>query len=271
MQILYPDMQPIRFYKIGETPDYITYFPNHQNITHRFEYVPGLHPTEYYTDWVINYEILIQFRIQVIGQENLSVYKYNTSTQSYDLYTTITPVNISPSGWTLDQVNRYSFTPSVAGVYYIESSSAEWRSDKFVVHSSLKFRKRLFKISYYNTENDYFMIFYDNDTNVYTPTAFFTGALYPDSPGNDMSVFETDRGNPQKQRSTPQNIMNLKMLDIHYAELTRINLIFSCDTITVNGVTWQSKEAMEVEQIQNSDLVNITINLIQTDYNYFQS
>lgn len=271
MQILYPDMQPIRFYKFGETPDYITYFPNHQNITHRFEYVPGLHPTEYYTDWIVDNEISVQFRLQVEGLEDLSVYKFNQTTKSYDLNTTITANNISPTGWQLDKVNRYNFTPSTAGVYYFENTSSGWRSDKFCVWDDLKHKKRLVKIGYSNSENDYFIIFHNNLTAVYTPTAFFTGALYPDSPGNDISVFETDRGNPIKQRSTPQNIYNLKLLDIHYAEIQRVNMIFSCDTITVNGITWQNKEAMEVEQIANSDLVNITINLIQTDYNYFQS
>lgn len=270
MQILVPDMQPIRFYKPLETPDWQTYFPNPDNITHREKWIGNLHPVNYYTDWLINKEISFQFQLTVPGTEDIEIYKID-SAGAYQLYDTISPVEITPSGWVSYKVNRYDFTPTEAGVYYFYSASAGYRSDKFVVVESLKFRKRLLEIVYYNTENDYGMVFFDGVTQRYTGRAYFTGVLYPETPGNKVSAFVTDRGNLSKQRSTPVKMAMLKIVDIHYAELDRVNLILSCDRLTINGITYQNDEGPESEGIDGTDLVKITVKLSQTNYNYFKS
>ena len=269
MEIRNPDMAPIRFYKPGSTPDWLTYFPNHDNITHRERWIEGYWNTEYYSDWLINKEISFQFRITVTGTESVEVYKYNDSTGVYDLYDTIIPTDITPTGWVSEQVNRYNFTPTETGTYYFYSSSAGYTSDKFVVHQSLKLRRRLVEVVYYNSENDYGMVFFDGDTQRYTGRAYFTGALYPDTPGNEISAFVTDRGEVSKQRATPVKTAILKLIDIHYAELNRANLILSCDNITVNGITYQNENGPEYEQIEGTDLVKISVKLTQTNYEYF--
>lgn len=271
MQIKYPDLQPIRFYKYGSTPNFLTRFPNMDNVYHRVNWIPGLEPAEYYTDWLINKEMSLQFRITVEGTENLLLYKFNTTTQIYDLHTTVTPTEITPTGWVSEKVNRYDYTFTTAGVYYFESVSAGWRSDKFVVHSNTKLTKRLVQIEYYNTVNDFFLIFFDGEIQRYSPKAYFTGRLLPDAPGNEISAFETDRGNVVKQRSTPQKRAVLEINDLHYAEIDRINQMMACNRITVNSTTYQTTDAPEMEKIEGTDLVNMTVKLIQTNWDYYKS
>ena len=105
----------------------------------------------------------------------------------------------------------------------------------------------------------------------YTGQAYFTGGLFPEAPGNEISAFTSDRGELVKLRATPQKIASLRIVDIHYSEINRINLILSCDSITINGTTYQNEEGIEIEEIPDSDLVNITAKIIQTNYNYYVS
>lgn len=271
MEARIPAMQPIRFYKPGSTPDWLNIFPNMDNIIHREKWIEGFWNTQYYSDWILNKEMIIQLRISVTGDEDLTIYQYDESAEAYIVYDTITPTNITPVGWVSEQVNRYAYTFTEAGTYYIDSSSAGYRSDKFVVHQDVKYRRKLVQIEYYNTFNDYGMIFFDGLTPKYTGAAYFTGGLMPDTPGNEISAFETDRGDILKQRSTPLNSAILKITDIHYAEISRVNLILACDRLTINGISYQNNEPPEVEQIAGTDLVNITVKIRQTDFNYFIS
>lgn len=268
MQVLLPDGNPIGFYRYNQVPDWVTYWPNYRNTTHRVEYFRGIYATEYYEDFVINNEISLQFWLTLEGSEDLNLYKFNESTESYDLHATLTPVDITPTGWVSEKVNRYDYTPSSTGVYYFESTSAGIRSHKFAVFSSLKFKKRLIKIDYSNTENDFNLVFDNSGTSVYSPTVFLTGIITPDSPGNDISAFLTDRGDIEKQRATPVPMVMLKITDVHLNEIDKVNIITSCDTLTVNGITYQNQEGAEVEAIENSDLVNIDVKLRQKNYSY---
>lgn len=268
MQVIIPDGNPIGFYRYNQVPDWVTYWPNYRNTTHRVEYFPGMHATEYYEDFVINNEISLQLWLSLEGTENLSLYKFDESTESYSLHATVTPVAITPTGWVSEKVNRYNYTPTSTGVYYFESTTAGIRSHKFVVYSSLKFKKRVIKIDYSNSENDFDMVFDNDGTSVYSPTVFLTGTITPDSPGNDISAFITDRGDISKQRGTPVPVVILKITDVHFNEIDKVNIIASMDTLTVNGITYQNQEGPEVEPIENSDLVNINIKLRQKNYTY---
>jgi hypothetical protein len=270
MECRIPDMQPVRFYKPGLTPDWSSYFPNLDNAYHREMWTPGVNETKYYTDWIINKEMSIQLRVTVEGTENLTVYQLQ-SDGSYSAVDTIIPTEITPVGWVSEKVNRYNYTPSSEGVYYLDSSTAGYRSDKFVVHSSLKFKKRLLQISYYNSENDYGMVFFDGETSRYTGLAYLTGGLYIDTPGNEISAFKTDRGEVDKLRATPTKTALLKIADLHYLDAMRVNMILSCDNITVNGITYQNEEPPEIDSISNTDLVNMQVKLTQTNYEYFIS
>lgn len=263
-----PDMNPLRLYYYNLVPDWITRFPNIGNVIRNQNNLPGVESVYVYSDFVINNLLSLQLKILVPGTENLTVYKFNEVTRVFDVNSTIIPVDITPLGWISESVNRYDFTPIAEGLYYLESSTAGIRSDKFYVHSDLDLKKRLVKVQFQNYENDYGMIFWDGLTSKYNGTMFFTGVLKFAQPKNKMSVLESDRGNTEKLRSTPIPGASLLLTDLHYTEVDKINLIFSCSTITVNGITFQNTEVQEPEQIEKSDLVKITIKLSQTNYNY---
>ena len=271
MQVIIPDMQPIRIRRYSNEPDWNTYWPNMDNISHRVNYIPGVYASEYYSDWLVNKQMSIQLRVTVAGDTDLTFYKFNESTQSYDIQSTVSPVDITPSGWVSDDVYRWYFTPTTAGVYYFQSASAGIRSDKFQVHSDLKFKKRLVQIEYYNTVNDYGTVFYNGSVPVYTGLVYLSGSFMPDIPGNEISAFVTDRGSVSKQRATPVNNYLLSVADVHMSELKRINLILSCDRLTVNGITCQNPDAPEGTKIENMDLYNLKVKLSQTNYNYLIS
>lgn len=266
MQVTIPEMNAIRFYRTDQTPDWISIFPNYENIRPQVEYFSGIYAASYFSDWVVNNELSLQFRLTVSGTEDLKVFKYNNG--SYTEYATINPVNITPTGWISDQVRRYRWTPSETGVYYIESTSAAIRSVKFAVHSSLKLKKRLIQIDYKNSVNDYGMVFDNNGTPVFEGRVYLTGQTNYIDVENETSGYKSDRGDFQKLRTTPIPNMQLKIADIHMAENNKINLIFSCDLITINGLTYQSADKPEIERVENLDVNNFTVQMTRTNYNY---
>ena len=178
--------------------------------------------------------------------------------------TNVNPVDITPSGWVLNSVYKYTFTPDEEGIYYcVFNGDTDVLSDKFLVNSLEKFRRRLVKIEFYNSINDYGMVFWDNSTPKYTGLTYFTGQFKPGRIKNDISAFESDRGVVEKLRSTPVKLAELILTDIHYSYVYNINQIFSCDNLTINGIQYQTQDVPDVEEIEKSDLVNITINLSQ--------
>jgi hypothetical protein len=267
MQVTIPDILPIRFYRYNQVPDWSTYFPNYTNTPPLTKWFPGKYPAKYYSDWLINKQISLQLWLDVEGTEDLVLYKLNSS-GGYDAHATVTGTDITPTGWVSQKVNRYDYTPTATGVYYFESTTAGIRSVKFGVFSEAKHIQKLVQVSYYNSFNDFGTVFYDSTISVYTPTAYFAGITEIGSPENEISIFKTDRGNPQKRRATPVPTITLQITDIHSSDIQRVNNMFSCDNITVNGLTYQNEEGIEVESIEMSDLVNITIQLTQTNYIY---
>lgn len=268
MLVLIPDMNPIRFYRYNLVPDWTTYFPNPGNVMRGVENIPGVKPVNVYSDFLISKLLSLQLRISTEGTENLTLYKMNETTGVYAVHATVTPVDITPLGWVSEKVNRYDYTPSAAGIYYYESTTAGIRSDKFIVHSELYLKKRLVQVQFVNTENDFMMVFDDNGTSRYTGLAYFTGKLVEGEPSNEISVHKYDRGSILKLRSTPVPVAMLTLCDLHYTDTAKINAIFSCDTLTINGVTYTNSEIGNPEQIQGSDLIKITIKLTQKDYSY---
>jgi hypothetical protein len=269
MQVYVPILNPIRFYRYLKLPDYTTYWPNMDNVIPGTEYCLGMEPVNYYTDWVINNQINIQLRVISPGTENLLIYKMNTTTGAYALYATIIPTVITPTGWIDEKVNKYTYTFSEVGTYYFWSASAGIKSVKFVVHSDLKFKERLVKITYQNTFNDFDVVFWDSTTLKYSGLCFFTGRLMQGGPGNTISAFKSNRNNITKLRSTPFRVTLLQLVEINYAEIDRINHILSCDTLTVNGISYELEEISEAEPISGTDLFKMNIKLTQKLTNYF--
>lgn len=262
MSLFAPLMNPIRFYPVDSIPDFQDTFPFVDRMVTQQKWIEGVYPSNFYKDFLINKEIILQFRLSGIDDKNIIVTK-PSGTQ------TLTATEITPSGWTSTAVYKYSFTPTAEGVYYFTFTEPNYKSDKIYVSGLEKFRRRLVEISYYNSENDYSMIFFNGALQKYTGLTYFTGQLLPSQPENEISGYESDRGNLEKLRSTPKRISNLILTDVHISYIDVINMIFSCDNLTINGVTFQSAEAPQIEIIAKSDLVNMEIKLTQTNNDYF--
>lgn len=255
-----PILNPVRFYK--NLPDYAARFPNMDNITQRVMYIDGVHPTQWYKEWLYNKAMVLQFEVEAEEDTDITVYKYNETTGVYDENSTLTGTDITPIGWVGNSIMKYSFTPA-EGTYYFTTADG-LTSDKFVVTNDSRLRKKLVEVLYTNSENDFGVIF---DSQTFRQ--YFTGQLLIGNPENEISAFESDRGNTTKLRSTPKRIATLNINDIHYTYADHLNMICSCDSITVNGITYQNTEPPTIEPIEFSDIVNVTIKLVQTSNDYF--
>lgn len=269
MSINIPDMNPIRFRNTDNDPDYSSIWPNYRNITQRVNNIPGMYATEYYRDHVVNRPLYLQFETTTSYTNRINVYKYNTSVEAYQFEQYINGTDITPTGWTGGDIYKYTFTPSSSGIYMMTFPDADLTSDEFYVHDSVILKKYLIQISFYNTENDYGMVFYDETTLNFSGLTYFTGILKNTQPGNVTSAYTNDRGGQEVLKKTPMHGAILTLTNVHHTYIENINMIFSCDRITVNGVEYSSKESPEVEEIDKSDLVNIKINLIKRTTSYY--
>ena len=255
-----PLLNPLRFY--DTEPDYQDIWPNIDNVSQRVMNIDGIWPSQFYKEWLYGKSMFLQFEVLESDNTALKVYKYNEITSEYALITTLNPTIITPAGWQGDNFVKYTLNLAV-GTYYLQFNDG-YRSDTFVVTDDLQFRRKFIKIEYSNSQNDYGCIF-DN----FTFTQYLSGQLLISPPKNEISALESDRGNITKLRSTPIRLASLQINDIHYTLVDHVNMVFSCDQITVNGVTYQTTEPPTVDPIEGSDLVNITVNLSQTNNNYF--
>ena len=259
---------PLRFYEIGSGADYLTVWPTPDNVLQRQKWQDGIEAVEYwYKDHVVNQLLSIQFSYVGVTDQNIYVFKYNQSTGVFDAHSTLTPTDITPSGWVSDSVNKYDFTPAQEGLYYLEYTEPGWRSDEFVVHTDEKYRKRLVEIEYYNTENILDTIFFDGIVQKYTGKTYFEGHLKKNNLKNEYSQFVRDEGGVKRLRSTPIRSATLVMANVHYTYADIINWIFSLDTIVVNGVQYVADDTPNLDPIDKTDLVNITISLTRSESN----
>jgi len=255
-----PILNPIRFF--DTQPDYQNTWPNIDNITQRIQNIDGVWPSPYYKEWLSGKDLILQFETIEGDSTGLKVYKYNEVTESYDLNSTINPAIITPAGWQGNNFLKYTLSLTI-GTYYLQFTDG-YTSDTFVVTDDIQQRKRFIEIKCSNSQNDYGCIF-DN----FTFTQYLSGQLLISAPKNDISALESDRGNITKLRSTPIRLTSLQINDIHYTLVDHVNMIFACDQLTVNGVTYQTTEPPTIEPIDGSDLVNIVVSLSQTNNNYY--
>jgi hypothetical protein len=258
--ILCPLLNPIRFY--NSTPDYLSTFPNMDNVTQRTSYIDGIGAAQYYKEWLYGKQLDLQFEFQQGDNITLTAYKYNELTEAYESSATSSGIEITPSVWVGNKFIKHSFNLQ-EGTYYFEFADG-LKSDVFVVTNSLFQRKKLIEIVYTNSENDYGCVFEDESLRNY-----FCGQLLIGNPENEMSGFESDRGNFIKLNATPKRIATLNINDLHYTYVDHVNMLFSLDSLTINGVTYQSSEPPTIEDGEFSDLKNITVKLIQTNNTYY--
>ncbi len=270
MAIQNPILNPIRFYDPTQLPNYADRWPNMDNIDFYVEYQKGIYASQFYQDFRLNEEMTIQFRYDSsVTNTEIYVYKMNLEDGTFSIVATLTPVSVSPSGWTLTPVYNYYWTPSESGVYYFDFDDADYRSGRFIVHSDEKFLKRLVEVKYWHYENKYGMVYYTDDLQTFTGVSYFQGRLAAGEPTNEISEYTDDPGEVQLLSATPQRSTVLELFQLHYTYIDNINLIFSGSEIFINGIQYQNIEAPTIERIPNSDLVNVIVNLFQKNNDYF--
>lgn len=263
-----PDMNPIRWVKSAEEPDFQNFWPNDHNMRQREDYYPGINAANYVKDFVQNIQIANQIEVTIASAQKIFVYKLNENTIIWEPYAEVDPVDITPSGYIAGTVYRYDWTGTEEGTYHFIMPEEGIESDVFMIHSRLKFRRRLVDIKYWNSYNDYGMIFDDNGTSVYTGRTFFEGQFIPGDLQNTISGYEGDRGKFVTTRSTPVNTALLRIFKVHFTYQRVINSIFSCDNIFINGIRWNSEEPPSQALIKNSDLANFEVNLKEVNITY---
>lgn len=255
------DINPIRFKNISSV-DWDNTFPNDHNIELRTNYFPGEYEQSFYPTFIKDKTIYLQFPITGVANLNLMVTKPDSTTEN------ITPLNISPSGWVGDPAYKYEYTPTTEGLYRFQFQSESVISDHIYVVDALKLRKKLIQIQYYNTENDLNTVFISSENVVFSPTAYLSAKTEAGF-RNEKSTFETDRGQVSTNRSTPIPMLTLT-IEAHRSQLSLINLIFACDRIIINGISYQNADAPEAEKDDKTDMYTVTVVLSETNYNYYR-
>lgn len=256
-----PILSPIRFVK--NTPDYLSIWPNPDTVIPRQTWIEGVFPGQWYKEWLYGKSMVFQFEIENDINTNMSLYKYNEMTEVYDAIQTIPGLNISPVGWVGNSIYKYTVSSLNEGTYYLKFSD-NYKSDVFVVTNDATLKKRIIEIKYTNSYNDFGVIF---EGQLFTQ--YLTGQLKVGNPENTISAFVSDRGEVKKLRSTPVRVATLLINEIHSTYIDHVNMIFACDTIQVNGISYQTTEQPSIEEIENSDMVNIVIKLSQTYNDYY--
>jgi len=170
----------------------------------------------------------------------------------------ITPVNWAGLG---SYVYEISFTPTRLDsfVINIEESGNYFESDSIIPVFDTS---HLIKIEYTNSQNDFL---YVGSTVL---TAYFDAEYHSVRPENELTVYENDRGEMTKLRATPTENYELAFYNVPYYVINLINMIFSMDTILINGQPFQSNETVNVEDIEMSDIFNGSMLIQRTNDNY---
>jgi len=258
-----PLINPIRFYNPANEPDYLTKFPNIDNIYNGKDWVYGVSSFKNYSR--IHTDVLyLQFLLSTGNSPNFKLYQLLDG--EWVIADTIVAVDISPASWISDPI--YLLTVDQPdGVYYLDAPNL-LRSDIFTITTEARILKDCVKIDYANSENDFGCIF-DNGVTTYEFTAYFIGQLLTGTPGVEIESYEDDRGEPVKLRSTPQRTAILNLKGIHYTYSDYFTHLFSCDTVTINGVEYENTEAPSFDLTQSSDLGSLSIKLIQKTNDYY--
>lgn len=243
--IYFPQISPIFFRQIVSgvnlSPDFGTQFE-------------GINYLDWCHDWPINVPLVFQF---FSDNEDPVVRVGDT-----DLVLT----EITPSGW--DGLGSFvyqtTYTPTVEGQFTIDviedGLASFYESQPINVVSDVA---NLVKIGYKNSENDYGYV------GTSTLISYLEGEFSNVQPENEIVSYKNDRGVLTKLRATPIEAYELRIFAVPYFIVNMINLIFSCDTITVNGVAFQTEETTSIERIEErADLFNVSVIIKKTNSEY---
>jgi hypothetical protein len=187
----------------------------------------------------------------------------------------VAPIDITPVGWQgFDgqgngaYVLLFGYQPTVDqevfqfkaddGTYFFESEQV----------MAFDETDDLIKIEYQNSVNK--LGYINNGTMTYLTTYIYGEDANP-QPENSIVAYDDDDGELTKLQSTPTEGYLLTAYYVNIAGVNRLNMIFSCDDILINGESFQTNETPTPERIENSDLSNVTVRTQRTNnyYMYF--
>lgn len=253
-----PYINPIRFQKIDTTIDYVDVFPSSDNMRLQESYQRGVYPVSYYPDFLINKEI------SVIVYSNVPAYAISKVIILPDSSTvSATLTDITPAVYSGDYIYKVSYTPTIEGVHYLNINN-EYISDPFYVRSS---DKDLIQINFYDSDNRYGGYFFDTITQVWNPYAYYTGVIKVGQPEDEQSVYDQSQGNSTILDADPKRIRLLTITDINENYIDIIKQQSICSNYYVNGVRFAAED-LAVNEVDKSDVVDITMKLTQKDNDY---
>ena len=262
---------PFRFHSSANEINYTAVLPILDKMYLRTQYNKGIYPVDdLYPNFVVGKTFYIQYYYQgnnTTGYGSAKAYNVNTGS-SINLTSFI--YNVAGFGISIYVL---SGTITVEGEWYIQltleneaslPNNGIVKSDIFKVKSFSE-EKDLVKINYYDTgnaNNGYF--FNAGGTQVWNPVVYYTGFLDIDTPSFDTSDFTDEENNTLNLTSTPKIHEVLTITDIHKSYVINLQCQFACDHIYVNDVRY-SRDGFEVQKTDNSDIVNIIIQLSRNE------
>lgn len=204
-------------------------------------------------EFPVNEQIIFQFQCDTTAPTVLM----NT--------TELVPTNITPSGWDGEgnYVFEVSYTPTTVGTinFYIMEGGYFFESENIEIVDDCE---HLLKFEYTNSESDYGLI-----TGT-TFTTYESGDFLNATPTNEIDSYKNDRGELKILRATPIEAYDLKMWYCSLATVNRMNMIFSCDTIIINGMQVQASEVPKASQVEHSNMFEVSVNISRVDSDYHQ-
>ena len=272
MSEIFPYSNPLRFYTFGTAVDYDTIKPTSDNMRPRLEYQKGIFTHNYYPEHSKGESM----SFTVIGNtDNIPTLTnvntgatFNPASAEWD--GTTTPTYITPTGWGGTPVQKYEITFNEEGVYYwtIGADGVYYDSDEFVVKDWSE-TKDMIEIRYNDSRNGNGIFYNDSSGLKWDAKAYYTGYIEDENPSFEISSFTDEPNNTINVRSVPKLLKKVTLCNIHSVYLNNITYQMACNNIYVNGMQL-TFESMSVENIKNSTLKNIVLNLSVTNNNGYQ-
>lgn len=264
MSEMIPRCSPLRFINVVNPINYYNRYPTIDNISLKTNYQRGINPAPVYPNFAKYFTISIEVFANTIRFAKIINLATNISTS-------ITPVDITPSGWVSGNIWKINWRFTEIGFYKIllDADSKTLYSDDFEVKEWAA-DKDMVRIDFSDTENRNSGVFYNDTTKIWYPYMFYTGFIDSDSPQIESQVFNDEPNNTVNLLSTPKYIDKLTLTDIHVSYIRNITAQFTCDTLIVNGTEYAREGEIKVSGANNSDLKNVEITLSLKDNNGFQ-
>jgi hypothetical protein len=269
-----PYINPVRFRPFTDQDD----MPRIDKMANNINYQRGIYANKHYRpNWLLNEPLI--FQVVFSGTDYTDLRPYIVTPSGVD--------RVDPERVTLDaadpipHVLNYSYTPTQEGEYYILIApgstpvNERYISDIFYVRAN---DNDLVEFQCYDYDNRYDALFYGipryetENRLIWAPKAYYTGSTIPGPMKNTYSIFISDPGVPKKLNAEPQDTIICDLADISFLEYKKLNRILSCDTIFVNGQPVQNVDLPSLNEIEKTDLRNLTIEFteISTD-NYVKN